>query len=213
MSGVCSDKSISNNDSFCGSYLKRFLAHSESPITISEPDDTANDETITVHLDFSGDHLVDSKSHIPILEASLNASIPHTHVCGGQARCSTCRVLILKGLEHVKPRNEKEKRLAAIKGFPQNVRLACQTKITGDIKLRRLVFDDQDINEAVNQGAQSLGEQGQEQHLSILFSDIRSFTSFSEKNLPYDIIHILNRYFEALGHCIDENGGYIDKYM
>ncbi len=213
ISGVCSHKDVEDADSHCGSYLKRFLPRDESTITTSEPGDTAGDEIIFVQLDFSGDRLVDSESHIPILEASLNANIPHTHVCGGQARCSTCRVLILEGLENLKPRNEKEKRLAKIKGFPYNVRLACQTKITGDIRLRRLVFDDQDINEAVSQGAQSLGEQGREQHLSILFSDIRSFTSFSEKSLPYDIIHILNRYFEAVGHCIDENGGYIDKYM
>ncbi len=213
ISGVCSDRAAEDTDSHCNSYLERFLPHNESPTTTSEPGDTAGDEIISVHLDFSGDRLVDSESHIPILEASLDAGISHTHVCGGKARCSTCRVLILEGLEHLKPRNEKEKRLSKIKGFPHNVRLACQTTITGDIKLRRLVFDEQDINEAVSQGTQSLGEQGREQHLSILFSDIRSFTSFSEKNLPYDIIHILNRYFEAVGHCINENGGYIDKYM
>ncbi|MEG4212504.1 2Fe-2S iron-sulfur cluster-binding protein [Microcoleus sp. S13_B4] len=31
-----------------------------------------------------------------ILEASLRADIPHTHICGGSARCSTCRVLICR---------------------------------------------------------------------------------------------------------------------
>jgi adenylate cyclase len=49
--------------------------------------------------------------------------------------------------------------------------------------------------------------------LAVLFSDIRGFTAFAEGNLPYDIVHALNRYFNAIGQAIDENGGYIDKYM
>ena len=48
---------------------------------------------------------------------------------------------------------------------------------------------------------------------TILFADIRSFTAFSENTLPYDIVHILNRYFDAICAAIDRNGGYIDKYM
>jgi adenylate cyclase len=35
----------------------------------------------------------------------------------------------------------------------------------------------------------------------------------AEKALPYDIIHILNRYFETIGEIIDQNEGFIDKYM
>ena len=33
------------------------------------------------------------------------------------------------------------------------------------------------------------------------------------KALPYDVIHILNRFFETIGAIIDRHGGYIDKYM
>ncbi len=61
------------------------------------------------------------------------------HVCGGRARCSTCRVLVKEGLEHCRPRNPREIRLAAIKGFSPNVHLACRTTTTGDLTLRRLV--------------------------------------------------------------------------
>ncbi|HMV43556.1 MAG TPA: adenylate/guanylate cyclase domain-containing protein, partial [Leptospiraceae bacterium] len=46
-----------------------------------------------------------------------------------------------------------------------------------------------------------------------LFSDIRGFTAFSEKALPYDAIHILNRYFNRMGAAVLENDGYIDKYI
>jgi class 3 adenylate cyclase/nitrite reductase/ring-hydroxylating ferredoxin subunit len=52
-----------------------------------------------------------------------------------------------------------------------------------------------------------------ELELAILFSDIRGFTTFSETQLPYDVVHILNRYFHAMGGAIREHGGYIDKYM
>ncbi|MCI0482604.1 MAG: adenylate/guanylate cyclase domain-containing protein, partial [Candidatus Dadabacteria bacterium] len=166
-----------------------------------------------VKLSFIGEKDVETRSDVPILKASLDAGIPHTHICGGRARCSTCRVIVVDGLEQCRPRNEKETRLAKIKGFPREVRLACQTTVESDIALRRLVLDDRDISEAIFQGKSGVSGVGREVDATIMFSDIRSFTSFSENALPYDIIHILNRYFETIGKVIDENGGYIDKYM
>lgn len=41
-----------------------------------------------------------------ILQVSLRAGIPHAHACGGNARCSTCRVLILEmhaAMKHLEP--------------------------------------------------------------------------------------------------------------
>ncbi|MEW6525034.1 MAG: adenylate/guanylate cyclase domain-containing protein [Spirochaetota bacterium] len=74
-------------------------------------------------------------------------------------------------------------------------------------------MDELDISEAIRQGRGGINDVGREADVTILFSDIRSFTAFSEKALPYDVIHILNRYFETIGSIIDVNGGYIDKYM
>src|SRR5438132_14384664 len=76
-----------------------------------------------------------------ILTASLRAGIPHTWVCGGHARCSTCRVLVLDGLEHCVTRTTQEQVLAERLIFGPGIRLACQTRVTGDVKLRRLVLD------------------------------------------------------------------------
>lgn len=194
-------------------YLERFV-HPEpaedSPVVTA---DVHTGEIVPVTLDFAGDQVVSSSSDETILQASLTAGINHTHVCGGRARCSTCRVLVETGLEHCRPRNEAEARLAAIKGFSPNVRLACQTTTTGNLRLRRLVLDDADISEAIQQGRSGRGAVGREVDSSILFADIRSFTSFSERALPYDVVHILNRYFDAICAAIDRNGGYIDKYM
>ncbi|MEJ2589165.1 MAG: 2Fe-2S iron-sulfur cluster-binding protein [Deltaproteobacteria bacterium] len=80
-----------------------------------------------------------------ILEASRKAGIHHMHVCGGNARCSTCRVYVMEGLENCLPRNDKEKALAEKLSFSDHIRLACQTRISGDIVIRRPVIDDLDI--------------------------------------------------------------------
>src|SRR5438552_14429706 len=76
-----------------------------------------------------------------ILTAALRAGIAQTCVCGGHARCSTCRVLILEGLEHCCARTTKELVLAERLAFAPGIRLACQTGVTGDVKLRRLVLE------------------------------------------------------------------------
>jgi len=163
---------------------------------------------------YQNEAVVEVDSATSILQASLRHGIPHTHVCGGNARCSTCRVLILDGLENVCDRNEREQKMALRRNFSPNVRLACQTTLRGDVVLRRLVLDDEDrrlIDEEISSDApRSVGE---ERLLAILFSDIRDFTAFSEVHLPYDVIHALNRYFNRVGAIIAQHHGQVDNYM
>lgn len=150
-----------------------------------------------------------------ILNTSLENGIPHIHVCGGNARCSTCRVMVLEGLEYLPPRNEKEQRMADLLMLPPEIRLSCQTTILGDLKVRRLVLDDEDI--AVTD--QSIKKEtrpepvGSEKRLAIMFADIRNFTQFSETHVPYDVIHLLNRYYYRIGKIIRAYGGHIDNYI
>ncbi|MGQ0793114.1 MAG: adenylate/guanylate cyclase domain-containing protein [Deltaproteobacteria bacterium] len=149
-----------------------------------------------------------------ILDASNIAGIPHTQACGGRARCSTCRVLILEGIERCLPPNERESAIANRLGFSPEIRLACQTKTEGDIKLRRLVIDEEDIALASRLASESTpSSAGEEKRIAILFADIRGFTSFAEALYPYDVIHVLNRYFYEMGAVVTRNGGYIDNYM
>src|SRR5438067_1310030 len=49
---------------------------------------------------------------LTLLQMSLKHAIPHVHACGGNARCSTCRVMVHAGLANVLPRNEAEQALA-----------------------------------------------------------------------------------------------------
>jgi adenylate cyclase len=150
-----------------------------------------------------------------ILRASLRSGIPHTHVCGGKARCSTCRVMIVDGLEYLDPRNEREQAMAERLKFSPNIRLACQTTFQGQIRLRRLVIDEADIelDDQTMPGRELGGAVGSEKHIAILFSDVRGFTNFSEALPAYDVIHALNRYYHQIGQIITYHGGYIDNYM
>jgi adenylate cyclase len=149
-----------------------------------------------------------------ILQAFLRQGIPHAHVCGGRARCSTCRLLVVQGLEHCSPRTPKEQHLAEKLHFPPNIRLACQTHISGPVKIRRLIIDDEDI--ALNSltfPENHSAVVGFEKGIFILFADIQGFTAFAEALMPYDVIHVLNRYFNLMSRVIRQYQGYINAYM
>lgn len=145
---------------------------------------------------------------LPLLATSLKHGIPHVHACGGHARCSTCRVIVLEGLDNVLPRNAAEQALAGRKGFEPNIRLACQTRVKGPVRIRRLVLDEDDITLAASEARST----GRDIQLAVLFSDLRDFTGFAENQLPYDVVHLLNRYFWHMGNAILSHAGYIDKY-
>jgi adenylate cyclase len=149
-----------------------------------------------------------------LLETSIRLGIPHTSVCGGIARCSTCRVMIVEGLQHCSPRNSRELLLAERLHLGPDIRLACQTTVTGDVTLRRLVLDTEDIELTSQLTADRTPVSvGEEKKIAILFADIRNFTSLSEALSAYDVIHILNRYFMQMDKVIHLHGGYINNYM
>src|SRR6185369_8298566 len=149
-----------------------------------------------------------------ILAASLREGIPHAYACGGRARCSICRISVEEGLEFCSPRSKGEQIVAERLNFSPKTRLACQTKITGHVNVRRLVVDDDDVEftRGIAQGPRpaSIGE---EKKLAILFADVRGFTALSERMSPYDVIYFLNRYFHLTSQVIESYGGYVDNYM
>ncbi|MDR1396459.1 MAG: adenylate/guanylate cyclase domain-containing protein [Desulfarculales bacterium] len=54
---------------------------------------------------------------------------------------------------------------------------------------------------------------GEERDLSIMFTDIRGFTSISEKLSPQQIVALLNRYFTPMTALVLEHGGTMDKFI
>lgn len=54
---------------------------------------------------------------------------------------------------------------------------------------------------------------GEEKEVTILFSDIRNFTTLSEKHPPAMILNMLNKYLTVMSEIIERHGGVIDKYI
>jgi adenylate cyclase len=54
---------------------------------------------------------------------------------------------------------------------------------------------------------------GEQIEATILFSDIRGFTSFSESRDPREVVDWLNTYFERMARCVREHGGIVNKYV
>ena len=54
---------------------------------------------------------------------------------------------------------------------------------------------------------------GQEKEITILFADIRGFTSLSEKLKPHEVVNMLNNYLGSMTEAVLENKGTLDKYI
>lgn len=146
-----------------------------------------------------------------VLAAALKAGIPHTHACGGQARCSTCRVMVVQGVEHCSDPTWKETRIVRKLGFSPTFRLACQTTVDGDVTVRRLVLDPADV--ALTDARDHAVPIGEEKDVAVLFCDIRNFTPLAENLLPYDVIHLLNRFHFDMATAINRHGGVVTVTM
>lgn len=54
---------------------------------------------------------------------------------------------------------------------------------------------------------------GEERQVTILFSDLRDFTTLSERMPPAEMLALLNRYLDRMSTIIERHGGVIDKYI
>lgn len=146
-----------------------------------------------------------------LLEASRAYGIPHAEVCGGRGRCSTCRVRVRKGLDLLPPVDDDERKVLERVNAADDVRLACQTvPPRGDYEISPLLPSTAGAREGHSKPGYL---KGQEMEIAILFADIRGFTKMSEQKLPYDVVFLLNRYFDSMGHAIEESGGHLDKFI
>jgi adenylate cyclase len=146
-----------------------------------------------------------------LLEISRAAKVPHASVCGGRARCSTCRVRIDRGASTLPPPTFPESVTLGSIGAPQNVRLACQIRPTESLVVTRLLKAATTGPEAAELDEADSG--GVEKQLAVMFVDLRDFTRFSEKRLPFDVVFVLNEFFGVIGSAIAEHGGWIDKFL
>ena len=146
-----------------------------------------------------------------LLEISRLNKVPHASVCGGRARCSTCRVRIEEGIENLPQAVFPESvTLAAIEA-PANVRLACQIRPAKPLVVTRLLRPVGTGPEAASVAESD--SSGTEKPLAILTVNMREFNELTRTKLPYDVVFLLNQFFTAVGTAVRNQGGFIDKYI
>ena len=163
-----------------------------------------------VRLTYPSGRVVSIEPGLSVLEASRFAGIPHASVCGGRGRCSTCRVRVIGTAAALPEADAEEVRVLERVGAAPDVRLACQLRPRGDLRVTPLLPPSAAARDGFHR-ANYL--QGMEKEIAILFADIRAFTQLSEEKLPYDVVFLLNRYFAEMGHAVEEAGGRIDKFI
>jgi adenylate cyclase len=162
-------------------------------------------------IELVGDGPVQIAEDQTVLQASLAAGIPHYHACGGNASCSTCRILVEAGKEQLAEPTNIEIELRKTIPFPPDMRLACQTSVTGEgVRVHRMIRDETDILFYIKQDSiDELNHTGSQMELALFFLDIRDFTPFVESYLAFDVIHIMRRLFALFRNAVESNNGRI----
>lgn len=87
--------------------------------------------TVTIH----GEKAIEVDAGKKLVLAIEDAGIDILHRCGGNAKCTTCRVEVLDGT--VSPMSGPEQvRLARETDLASNIRLSCQIRVESDIEVR-----------------------------------------------------------------------------
>jgi adenylate cyclase len=144
-----------------------------------------------------------------ILEAIRDEGLPHASVCGGRARCTTCRVRVSGGLEHLPPAGRMEAQALGRIQAPPNVRLACQCRPTRDVAVAPLLPPNAGPSSARRAQSESLGR---ERRIVAVFVDLRDSTHLAEGRLPYDVVFIMNQFFAEMHAALRATGGYYAQF-
>ena len=143
-----------------------------------------------------------------ILEALRDEGIPHASVCGGRARCTTCRVRVGEGLARLPmPSNLERMALMRIDAAP-NVRLACQARPRHDVSVAPLLPPGASPDAARRPGA----PQGRERPVVAVFVDLRESTKLCESRLPYDAVFVMNQFFAEMHAALSASNGYYAQF-
>jgi adenylate cyclase len=143
-----------------------------------------------------------------VLETLRENAVPHAALCGGRARCTTCRVLVTKGLDQLPAASGAEAQALARIGATPGMRLACQIRPTADISVMPLLAADANAAEGRLRG----GFEGRERLITVVFVDIRGSTTLAETRLPYDVLFILNRFFQEMTKAIAATNGHYSQF-
>ncbi len=144
-----------------------------------------------------------------VLEASRAAGVPHASVCGGRARCSTCRVRVVAGGDALPPATTGEQAVLDRVGAAPEVRLACQLRPVADIAVVPLLRANLNRVAALRSGGVG---QGSERFVVVLVVDMRNSVRLAETRMPFDVVFIVDRFITAAGDAVTRAGGRVSHF-
>src|SRR5215813_14124883 len=149
---------------------------------------------------------------LSILEASLRHKIPHASVCGGRARCSTCRVRVVSDRSVLPPPSGREAFVLERVGVSANpsIRLACQLRPQSDVSVIPLLPPNMNA-ELLRQGHRM--NIGKERYVVSMFVDMRGSTRLAEARLPFDVVFLINRFLAACSQAALDGGGQPNQFV
>ncbi|MEW9919623.1 adenylate/guanylate cyclase domain-containing protein [Marimonas sp. MJW-29] len=161
----------------------------------------------SVRITYASGTEITAPKGLTLLEMSRVRGVPHASLCGGRGRCTTCRVIVEEGGDLLHPPSEAEARSLEAVGADPNTRLACQIRPMHPMTVFRVFQPDG------RRKSRDHASQGEERKLALLFLDMRGFTARTTGQLPYDVVFLLNRFFDAIVPAITRAGGTVDKYL
>ncbi|WP_249147373.1 adenylate/guanylate cyclase domain-containing protein [Bradyrhizobium jicamae] len=148
---------------------------------------------------------------LSVLEASLRNNVPHASVCGGRARCSTCRIRIIGDTASLPEPSPREAFvLHRVGSADPSIRLACQLRPNADLSFFQLFLPH---TMSATGHAGSPARIGQERYLVSMFVDMRGSTRLAERRLPFDTVFIVNRFLGAVSQAVLECGGRPNQFV
>src|SRR6478735_2212240 len=149
---------------------------------------------------------------LSILEASLRFNVPHASVCGGRARCSTCRVRVVSNRGTLPRPSGREAFVLARVGAGANpaIRLACPLRPQADIAVIPVLPANVGADFVRNRNRVNIGE---ERYIVSMFVDMRGSTRLAETRLPFDIVFLINRFLEAASQAVIDAGGQPNQFV
>jgi adenylate cyclase len=164
-----------------------------------------------VSLSYGNGRTIRVPKGLSVLEASLRHQVPHASVCGGRARCSTCRIRVIGDCSSLPEPSKREAFvLNRVGASDPSIRLACQLRPTTDLSFFQL-FMPHAIS--ANAHASHPHRIGQERYLVSMFVDMRGSTRLAENRLPFDTVFIVNRFLGAVSQAVIECGGQPNQFV
>ena len=164
-----------------------------------------------INIAYPGGRVVRVPIGYAVLDASRRASIPHAAICGGRGRCTTCRIRVLRGVDTLPPASASEQALLDRLHAGPSVRLGCQLRPRSDTAVLPLLPPDIDASESHRRDYSVASNI--ERFVAIMFVDIRRSTALVEKRLPYDVVFLLNHFFDAVGGAVVDTGGMPNQFL